>query len=83
MTTSETPTTNKKKKEKIEVEVKENCFTIHFRAGAVINNEYYTSMAKQREDFQNQEYMKNPLLINSRKFDIRVFALLTSVNGNV
>ena len=28
-----------------------------------------------------QEYLANPLLINRRKFDIRCFALLTSVNG--
>jgi tubulin--tyrosine ligase len=28
-----------------------------------------------------QLYIDKPLLINSRKFDIRVYAMLTSING--
>jgi tubulin--tyrosine ligase len=30
-----------------------------------------------------QEYLSKPLLINRRKFDIRVYAMLTSVNGRI
>jgi tubulin monoglycylase TTLL3/8 len=30
-----------------------------------------------------QKYIHNPLLINKRKFDIRGFAFLSSINGNL
>ena len=35
------------------------------------------------QSFIIQKYIDNPLLINRRKFDFRVFACVTSVNGSL
>jgi hypothetical protein len=37
--------------------------------------------AKKSRTFIIQKYLSNPLLIGKRKFDIRCFAMITSVNG--
>jgi len=35
----------------------------------------------KRKTYIIQKYIQNPLLINKRKFDIRVFGLFTTING--
>lgn len=40
----------------------------------------YISSSK-RKSYIIQKYITNPLLIDGRKFDIRCYALLTSING--
>jgi hypothetical protein len=37
----------------------------------------------KRRTYIIQRYIHNPLLISKRKFDIRVFACLTSINGKL
>jgi hypothetical protein len=46
---------------------------------AIINE----STANKKRTCIVQKYIHNPLLINKRKFDIRGFAFLSSINGNL
>eukprot|EP01022_Parablepharisma_sp_SALTPOND_P024489 TRINITY_DN542_c0_g1_i1.p1 TRINITY_DN542_c0_g1~~TRINITY_DN542_c0_g1_i1.p1 ORF type:complete len:1002 (+),score=71.85 TRINITY_DN542_c0_g1_i1:11821-14826(+) len=39
--------------------------------------------AKGPRTFIVQKYIEHPLLVNKRKFDIRMFGLLTGINGNL
>lgn len=41
------------------------------------------STANRKRTCIVQKYIHNPLLINKRKFDIRLFAFLSSINGNL
>lgn len=37
----------------------------------------------QRQTYVIQSYIEKPLLYNGRKFDIRHFILISSINGNI